>query len=374
MTLNEDVFRLIAPTGFGKTTVGQLWCAYYQGDASKFEWHPKLKQQCLANKDKFNVVQIDLATVTVTCPLEQYIADAFDSEETFKSDNLRSTRQFLSQTMKKNTNYCIFIDHCEECVSKGIVKQFSNLVLALTRRPKLGSLRLFFASASSDVDPLAGIPSIAAETYLGYSPKDIEDQFGAHLKLLQQIVPFKNESNSVVQQIKDYFSTWPEHLFRHSGGERYYSFSHINALMSTGNLPDRPTIHASHFRFSGISHHVEWNTLMQTYGAKDFSSTPNNLYFLHHETEILKKISVASISNLDCDGKFCDAADAVIQVVELGETLFQPGVFHSSFLFIRRFYSQLLQRILLDSESYHFALLGNSGISKSYFHWYVLFF
>jgi hypothetical protein len=113
---------------------------------------------------------------------------------------------------------------------------------------------------------------------------------------------------------------------------------------------------------------------MQTYGAKDFSSTPNNLYFLHHETEILKKISDASISNLGCDGNFCDAADAVIQVVELGETLFQPGVFHSSFLFIRRFYSQLLQRILLDSESYHFALLGNSGISKSYFHWYVLFF
>ena len=75
-----------------------------------------------------------------------------------------------------------------------------------------------------------------------------------------------------------------------------------------------------------------------------------------------------SVLNTSAEPRFPD--DSVLQVVELDSPLdpTQPG---SRFLFLRNFYFRLAQRIFLDSDYPKCVLIGNPGISKSFFHWYV---
>ena len=118
----------------------------------------------------------------------------------------------------------------------------------------------------------------------------------------------------------------------------------------------------------------EWETLLYAQRAQGATAKnydiPNDLKDEPDETDLLAKLAEGSVVDLDIQGKPCEHGLSVVQGVTL-DTLLDPDSFHSSFLLIRNFYCRLIQRVLLASDARRFALIGNPGISKSFFHWYV---
>ena len=101
---------------------------------------------------------------------------------------------------------------------------------------------------------------------------------------------------------------------------------------------------------------------------------PLDLAFEIDEEVKLRRLSEATAFFIDADGQRCDNDNsAVLQVVELPRDTPCPTP-HSNYLFIRDFYPRLAQRILLTDQPRRCVLMGNPGVSKSFFHWYVYFF
>ena len=194
----QNCFQLISPSGFGKTSLGRLWCAYWEGDGAKFDWHDGLKQLCLPNKDKFTVLHVDLSPClegkTVrSCLLSAFLSKSlpiptsFDLGEFFRSEG--------------NANWCLFLDHCEKVLeSPNGASELQSFVSALAGTPVL----VFFAS-SRNIQALQNVPKITVDSSLGYSSQEIEDLFKAHLLLLKQIPPFNSTSDSMLIQISNFF-------------------------------------------------------------------------------------------------------------------------------------------------------------------------
>ena len=117
----------------------------------------------------------------------------------------------------------------------------------------------------------------------------------------------------------------------------------------------------------------EWQELMAVYKNHMGVIIPDGLVSATKEEMHLQELSAATAFHLDKDGHRCAGApDSVLQVVELVHPLEASPPSNS--LFIRNFYPRLLQRIFLDFKHKRCALIGNSGISKSFFHWYFFYF
>ena len=118
----------------------------------------------------------------------------------------------------------------------------------------------------------------------------------------------------------------------------------------------------------------EWQELMAVYKNHMGVNIPWDLESATKEEMHLQELSAATAYHLDKDGHRCDGApDSVLQVVELPHPL-ETLSLHSNSLFVRDFYPRLVQRIFLDSKHKRCVLIGNPGISKSFFHWYFFLF
>ena len=114
----------------------------------------------------------------------------------------------------------------------------------------------------------------------------------------------------------------------------------------------------------------EWQKLMAVYKNHRNPIIPRDLGSATKEEMHLQELSAATAYHLDKDGHRCAGApDSVLQVVELPHPL-ETLSLHSNSLFVRDFYPRLVQRIFLDSKHKRCVLIGNPGISKSFFHWY----
>ena len=83
-------------------------------------------------------------------------------------------------------------------------------------------------------------------------------------------------------------------------------------------------------------------------------------------TAILKGLQNAKVRNIPCDSN----AESIVRRVTLDNVVFDSHSVMPSTIYFRKFYPTLLNCLL---ERKYTILSGNPGISKSWFHWYLLY-
>ena len=80
-------------------------------------------------------------------------------------------------------------------------------------------------------------------------------------------------------------------------------------------------------------------------------------------TAILKGLQNEEVRNIPCD---CNE-ESIVRRITLDKVTFDPYSVMPSTIYFRKFYPTLLNRLLECDQT------GNPGISKSWFHWYLLY-
>ena len=94
-----------------------------------------------------------------------------------------------------------------------------------------------------------------------------------------------------------------------------------------------------------------------------------NLKEDHNTTSILKALKTAKVFNISASGELTNK-ESLVQGVAVSDVTFDEYSVQPSTIYCRCFYPTLLNHLL---EKKHSILTGNPGISKSWFHWYILY-
>ena len=86
----------------------------------------------------------------------------------------------------------------------------------------------------------------------------------------------------------------------------------------------------------------------------------------HNTTSILKGLQTAKVFNIPA----CSEQESLVRGVTVSGVEFDKYSIQPSTIYIREFYPTLLNCLLKNKYT---ILLGNPGISKSWFHWYILY-
>ena len=89
----------------------------------------------------------------------------------------------------------------------------------------------------------------------------------------------------------------------------------------------------------------------------------------HNATSILKGLQTAKVFNVSACGEQTNK-ESLVQGVTVSGVQFDKVSVQPSTIYFRRFYPTLLSCLL---EQKYSILMGNPGISKSWFHWYILY-
>ena len=89
----------------------------------------------------------------------------------------------------------------------------------------------------------------------------------------------------------------------------------------------------------------------------------------HNTTSILKCLQTAKVFNISASGQQTNE-ESLVQGVAISDVKFDKYSVQPSTIYCRRFYPTLLNHLL---KKKHSILTGNPGISKSWFHWYILY-
>ena len=89
----------------------------------------------------------------------------------------------------------------------------------------------------------------------------------------------------------------------------------------------------------------------------------------HNTTSILKALETAKVFNISASGELTNE-ESLVQGVAVSDVTFDEYSVQPSTIYCRRFYPTLLNHLL---EMKHSILTGNPGISKLWFHWYILY-
>ena len=94
-----------------------------------------------------------------------------------------------------------------------------------------------------------------------------------------------------------------------------------------------------------------------------------NLREDHNTTSIIKDLQTAKVFNIPACGKQTNE-ESLVRGVSVSGVKFDKFSVQPSTIYFRRFYPTLLSCLL---EKTYSILTGNPGISKSWFHWYILY-